>query len=271
LKQLFAFQLNAQILIKTRYPMGKKILISTLDRRRFLQGTLAASAILAFDHAGFPATPRPGQEMTAGGERPPFKLPPLPYAQDALEPYISGRTLEFHHGKHHQAYVNNTNNLVKDTDMASLTLEEIIKKTSGSAEKAGLFNNAAQVWNHSFYWKSMKPGGGGAPDGKLAEQIQTAFGSIESFKKEFATAAGTQFGSGWAWLVLDGPSLKVVKTGNADTPIAHGQTPVITIDVWEHAYYLDYQNRRPDYVAAFLDHLANWEFAAENLARAKAA
>jgi Fe-Mn family superoxide dismutase len=251
--------------------MENKSTLSTLDRRRFLKGSLVAPALLAMDYAGFHAVPLPGQASTADAEKPPFKLPALPYAQDALAPYISARTLEFHYGKHHQAYVTNTNNMVDKTDLASATLEEIVKKTAGNAEKLGLFNNAAQVWNHSFYWKCMQPGGGGAPSETLAREIQTAFGSIESFRKELTTAAMTQFGSGWAWLVLDGASLKVVKTGNADTPLAHGQTPLITIDVWEHAYYLDYQNRRADYVAAFLDHLANWEFAAANLAKAKGA
>ena len=251
--------------------MENKSMVSTLDRRRFLKGAVVAPALLAMDHAGFQAVPLAGQDSTAEAEKPPFKLPPLPYPQDALAPHISARTLEFHYGKHHQAYVNNTNNLVDKTDLASATLEEIVKKTAGNAEKMALFNNAAQIWNHTFYWKSMKPGGGGAPSGMLAKEIQTAFGSMESFRKELTTAATTQFGSGWAWLVLDGASLKVVKTGNADTPLAHAQVPLITIDVWEHAYYLDYQNRRADYVTAFLDHLANWDFAAANLARVKGA
>jgi len=251
--------------------MEKKSTASTLDRRRFLKGGLVAPALLAMDYAGFHAVPLAGQASTADAERPPFKLPALPYAQDALAPYISARTLEFHYGKHHQAYITNTNNMVDKTDFAADTLEEIVKKTAGNTEKMGLFNNAAQAWNHTFYWRSMKSGGGGAPSAKLAQEIQTVFGSIESFRKELTTAATTQFGSGWAWLVLDGGALKVVKTGNADTPLAHGQTPLITIDVWEHAYYLDYQNRRADYVTAFLDHLANWEFAAANLAKVKGA
>ncbi len=249
--------------------MEKNSAVSTLDRRRFLKAGLAVPTLLAIDYAGLQTVSLAGQASTADTEKPPFKLPPLPYAQDALEPYISARTLEFHYGKHHQAYVNNVNNLVDKTDLASATLEEIVKKTAGNAERMGIFNNAAQVWNHTFYWKSLKPGGGGAPTGTLAQGIQAAFGSIENFRKELTTAATTQFGSGWAWLVLDGTALKVVKTGNADTPLAHGQIPLITIDVWEHAYYLDYQNRRPDYVTAFLDHLANWDFAAANLAKAK--
>jgi len=194
-----------------------------------------------------------------------FELPALPYVQNALEPYISAQTLDFHHGKHHNAYVVNLNNLIKDTPLASAPLQQIIRETAGDAARAGIFNNAAQVWNHTFYWNAMKPGGGGAPTGKLAAAIDQSFGSYAAFREQFKTAALTQFGSGWAWLVANGGPLKIVKTGNADTPIAHGQTPLITCDVWEHAYYLDYQNRRPDYVDAFLDHLVNWEFAALNL------
>lgn len=194
-----------------------------------------------------------------------FELPALPYANSALEPHISAKTLDFHHGKHHNAYVVNLNNLIKDTPLASAPLERIIRETAGDAAKAGIFNNAAQVWNHTFYWKGMKPKGGNAPTGKMAARIDEAFGGYTAFREQFKTAAVTQFGSGWAWLVLDGGSLKIVKTGNADTPIAHGQTPLITCDVWEHAYYLDYQNRRPDYVDTFLDHLVNWDFAAANL------
>ncbi len=251
--------------------MESKSTFPNLDRRKFLKAGMVAPALLAMDHAGLHAVPLAAQASTAGAEKAPFKLPTLAYAQDALAPYISARTLEFHYGKHHQAYITNTNNMVDKTDLASATLEEIVKKTAGNAERVGLFNNAAQVWNHTFYWNSMKPGGGGAPAGMLAQEIQAAFGSIESFRKELTTAAMTQFGSGWAWLVLDGGSLKVIKTGNADTPLAHGQIPLITLDVWEHAYYLDFQNRRADYVAAFLDHLANWEFAAANLAKAKGA
>ncbi len=194
-----------------------------------------------------------------------FELPTLPYADNALEPHITAHTLGFHHGKHHNAYVANLNNLVKDTDLGPKSLEDIVSETSGEADKAVIFNNAAQVWNHTFYWNSMKPGGGGAPSGKLAETIDSAFGSLDAFKEQFKAAAVGQFGSGWAWLVVDGGALKIVKTANADTPIAHGQTPLVTCDVWEHAYYLDFQNRRPDYVQAFLDHLVNWDFAARNL------
>ena len=193
-----------------------------------------------------------------------FELPDLPYAKDALEPHISAETLDYHHGKHHAAYVTNLNNMVPGTEFEGKSLEEIVK----SAPAGGIFNNAAQVWNHTFYWHSMKPGGGGAPSGDLAAKIDAAFGSLDGFKDQFKTAAATQFGSGWAWLVAEGGALKITKTGNADTPLVHGQTPLLTCDVWEHAYYLDYQNRRPDYVQTFLDHLVNWDFAAANLAGA---
>lgn len=194
-----------------------------------------------------------------------FALPELPYAKDALEPHISTKTLEFHHGKHHNAYVTNLNKLLENSDLAGKSLEEVIMASAGDASKAGIFNNAAQVWNHSFYWHSMKPGGGGAPSGKIAGKITADFGSFEKFAEEFKNAGATQFGSGWAWLVLDGGKLKVTKTPNADLPMAHGQKAILTMDVWEHAYYLDYQNRRPDYVGTFLDKLVNWDFASANL------
>lgn len=197
-----------------------------------------------------------------------FELPALPYAQDALEPHISANTLSFHHGKHHNTYVTNLNNLVKDTDLAGKSLEDIVVAVAGDAAKAGVFNNAAQVWNHTFYWHSMSPNGGGKPTGAIAAKIDADFGSYDKFVEEFKAAATTQFGSGWAWLVLDGGKLKVTKTANADSPIAHGQKPLLTIDVWEHAYYLDFQNRRPDYIATFLDSLVNWDFANKNLAAA---
>ncbi len=198
-----------------------------------------------------------------------IELPPLPYDAKALEPHISANTLSFHHGKHHAAYVNNYNNLTKDTPYASKSLEEVVKEVAGDAAKVGIFNNGAQVWNHSFFWNCLKHDGGGKPSGALAAKIDADIGGFDKFVEEFKTAATTQFGSGWAWLVLDGGKLKVTKTANADTPLAHGQTALFTVDVWEHAYYLDYQNRRPDFVAAVLQHLANWEFAAQNLAKAK--
>ena len=196
-----------------------------------------------------------------------FELPALPYAPTALEPHMSAKTFEFHHGKHHNTYVVNLNNLVKDSPLAALSLEEVIQD-SWKSGNTGVFNNAAQVWNHTFFWNCMTPNGGGAPTGTLAEKITAAFGSLEAFKEQFKQAAVTQFGSGWAWLVVDGEALKIVKTPNAETPLVHGQTPLLTVDVWEHAYYLDYQNRRPDFVQTFLDHLVNWDFVAENLAKA---
>lgn len=194
-----------------------------------------------------------------------LELPALPYDSKALEPYISANTLSFHHGKHHATYVTNYNNLTKDTPFASKALEDVIKEVAGDTSKIGLFNNAAQVWNHTFFWHCLKQGGGGKPTGALAAKIDADFGSFEKFVEEFKAAAATQFGSGWAWLVLDGGKLKVTKTANADTPLAHGQTALFTVDVWEHAYYLDYQNRRPDFVSAVLEHLANWDFVAQNL------
>jgi Fe-Mn family superoxide dismutase len=194
-----------------------------------------------------------------------FELPDLPFASDALEPHISANTLGFHHGKHHAAYVANLNNLIKDTDLAGNPLEEIIMAVAGDAQKAGIFNNAAQVWNHTFYWNSMKPGGGGAPTGAIADKITQDFGSYDEFAAQFKNAGITQFGSGWTWLVLDGGKLKITKTANADLPMAHGQKAILTADVWEHAYYLDFQNRRPDYLDVFLDNLVNWDFANANL------
>jgi len=197
-----------------------------------------------------------------------IELPPLPYAQDALAPVISAETMSFHYGKHHKAYVDNLNKLVAGTDLADTPLEKLIGAVAGRADKAGVFNNAAQIWNHTFFWNSLKPNGGGAPTGAVATAIDASFGGVENFKKEFSNAAMTQFGSGWAWLVADKGRLRVAKTGNADTPLTQGITPILTIDVWEHAYYLDYQNRRADFVAAVIDKLLNWEFANANLARA---
>jgi Fe-Mn family superoxide dismutase len=197
----------------------------------------------------------------------PFELPPLPYGKEALQPHISATTLDFHHGKHHNAYVVNLNNLTKDTPLASQSLEDVIKGSAGDATKAGIFNNAAQVWNHTFYWHCMRPGGGGAPTGEIASAIDRAFGSFDKFKEEFKNACVTQFGSGWGWLVRENGSLKIVKTANADLPMVHGKTALLTCDVWEHAYYLDYQNRRPDYVQTFLDQLVNWDFVNSNLTR----
>jgi len=189
-----------------------------------------------------------------------IELPALPYAKDALVPHISAETIEYHYGKHHQTYVTNTNNLIANTADANKSLEEIVKTAQG-----GLFNNAAQVWNHSFYWRSLKPQGGGQPTGAIATAINDSFGGYDAFRKEFAQAATTQFGSGWAWLVSESGKLKIVKTPNAETPLTSAAKPILTIDVWEHAYYIDYRNARPKYIDTYLDHLVNWDFANANL------
>ncbi len=198
-------------------------------------------------------------------------LPQLPYAYDALEPHISRRTLEIHHGKHHRAYVEKVKELAKPLRLADQPLELIIRQTAGRDEHRALFNNAAQAWNHAFYWRSLRPGGGGEPVGEIAGRVKTDLGGYGAFVEQFAAAATGQFGSGWAWLVLDGDKLKVTNTSNADTPLAHGQIPLLTLDVWEHAYYLDFQNRRADYVAAAIGHLISWDFANRNLGRRTAA
>ncbi|MDA8137597.1 MAG: superoxide dismutase [Desulfobacteraceae bacterium] len=194
----------------------------------------------------------------------PHTLPPLPYAQNALAPIISANTIGFHFGKHHQGYVDNLNRLVAGTEYCDLSLEKTISVTAGRADKTAIFNNAAQIWNHTFYWKSMRANGGGEPPAALKQKMEAAFGGVEECKKEIAGAAVAQFGSGWAWLVLDGDTLKVVKSANAELPFTTGLKPLLAIDVWEHAYYLDYQNRRADYVNAVLDKLINWEFALQN-------
>ncbi len=226
------------------------------SRRTFLK---VSGAVLATAAVGAP----PRASAAA-----PIALPPLPYPENALEPVISAKTIGFHYGKHHNGYVVNTNNLIAGTELADMALEKIVAATAGKANKAAIFNNAAQVWNHTFYWKSLAPKGGGKPPAGLAQRIEASFGSVDACVKELSTAAVTQFASGWAWLVKEGDQLRVVKTPNAETPLTRGMKPLLTIDVWEHAYYLDYQNRRADYVAAVLDRLINWEFAAENLARA---
>ncbi len=195
------------------------------------------------------------------------QLPNLPYAETALEPHYSAKTIGFHYGKHHKAYVDNLNKLTPGTPLDGKSLEEIIAASAGDASRVGVFNNAAQVWNHTFFWNCMKPSGGGRPKGELAQRIDQAFGSYEKFAEQFKATAVGRFGSGWGWLVLDGGTLKIVSTANADTPMASKQTALLTVDVWEHAYYLDYQNRRPDFVQAFLDHLVNWDFVAGNLAK----
>jgi Fe-Mn family superoxide dismutase len=197
----------------------------------------------------------------------PFELPRLPYDVAALEPYLTRENMELHHDKHHQAYVTNLNKFVEQGKVdGSKSLEEIIVSADGP-----VFNNAAQVWNHTFFWNCMKPGGGGRPDGELAGAIEKDFGSFDQFKQQFADAAVSQFGSGWAWLVLDGGKLKVMKTANADLPMKHGQIALLTCDVWEHAYYPTYKNARAKYVENFLNNLVNWSFVASNLSKAKTA
>lgn len=228
-------------------------LTGKITRRQALLGT--AGVLFAASATG----PRPAR---AAGQW----LPPLPYPLDALEPVISARTLEFHYGKHHQGYAANLERLVAGTPMADLRLEEIVTRSARDPGQSGIFNNAAQVWNHTFFWKSLKPGGCAMP-ADLAPVVNRSFGSLEGLKKELAQAASSQFGSGWAWLVREGDRLKVTKTANAHTPLEDGLTPLVTIDVWEHAYYLDYQNRRADYAAAVMDKLMNWEFALENFRR----
>jgi superoxide dismutase, Fe-Mn family len=197
----------------------------------------------------------------------PISLPPLPYDQGALAPVISANTLTFHYGKHHKTYVETLNKLIVGTEFADMPLESIIRATARQADHTAIFNNAAQAWNHTFYWKSLKAKGGGEPPAVLKTLMQDSFGGVDQCKKELSKAAVGQFGSGWAWLVLDGEKLKILKTADADTPLTDGPKPLLTVDVWEHAYYLDYQNRRVDYVNALLDKLANWEFAAENLGK----
>jgi Fe-Mn family superoxide dismutase len=198
-----------------------------------------------------------------------FTLPPLPYAEDALEPYLSAKTLQFHHGKHHKAYVDTLNKLVEEHGLKDQSLERLIQATYRDESKMAVFNNAAQVWNHNFFWRCMTKNGGGEPGGELAKAIKHDFGGFDRFAEEFEAAATGQFGSGWAWLVFDAGRLKVIKTPNAVDPVAAGQTALLTCDVWEHAYYLDYQNRRPDFVKAFVDNLINWDFVAENFAKAQ--
>ena len=227
---------------------------TALNRRDFLIASAGTAA--AFAMSGFP-----GSAHAAGT----IVLPALPYAENALEPVITANMIGFHYGKHHKGYVDNLNKLIAGTEYADLPLEKIITSVSGLLDKTAIFNNAAQIWNHTFYWNSMTPKGGGEPPAALKQRIDASFGSVDACKKELAGAAVSQFGSGWAWLVLDGDKLKVVKTSNADTPLTMGVKPLLTVDVWEHAYYLEYQNRRADYVNAVLDKLINWQFAAQNI------
>ena len=225
--------------------------VSSVTRREFLTAAAAAACAAA-----------------AGGVRAasaPIVLPPLPYADNALAPVISANTIGFHYGRHHRGYLDNLNKLIGGTAFADMPLEKIVAATAGKADQTAIFNNAAQTWNHTFYWQSLRPGGGGEPPAALKQRIEAAFGSVDACRKELSAAAVGQFASGWAWLVADQGNLKVTKTGNADTPLTTGLKPLLTIDVWEHAYYLDYQNRRADYVNAVIDKLLNWEFAAKIL------
>lgn len=227
---------------------------------------LAVSGVGAAPAVPVPVPPVPAAPVPAKGA---FQLPALPYAENALEPVISAKTIGFHYGKHHKGYLDALNKLIAVSELESMPLEEIIRVTAKAQDKEGaaIFNNAAQVWNHTFFWSSLKPGGGGKPAGELLARIEKSFGSYDAFRQAFIDAALGQFGSGWVWLVAAQDGLKIVKTSNADTPVAHDQKALVTCDVWEHAYYLDYQNRRKDFVAVFLDSLVNWDFAAEQLAK----
>lgn len=194
-----------------------------------------------------------------------MQLPDLPYPKNALEPHLSARTLEFHHDKHHAAYVNKGNELLQGSGLENESIESIIKKTYGDSSKIGIFNNVAQVWNHTFFWHCMKPGGGGRPSGRIAERIGADFGGFDKFAEELKAAGIAQFGSGWAWLVESDGKLSVMKTPNAENPLHQNKKPLLTVDVWEHAYYLDFQNRRPDFLATFIEKLINWDFVNANL------
>ena len=194
-----------------------------------------------------------------------FELPSLPYANDALAPYMSAETLDFHHGKHHQTYVTNLNNLLKDNELQGASLEDIVVKSSKDTSMAGIFNNAGQHWNHILFWQCMKPNGGGSIPSELEARLNSDFGSVDQFKEAFVQAGTTQFGSGWAWLAIDNGKLVVTKSANASNPIVDGMKPILGCDVWEHSYYIDYRNKRPDYLKAFLDSLVNWEFVASQL------
>jgi Fe-Mn family superoxide dismutase len=229
-----------------------------MKRREFLSWTVKAGAVLML-----PAI-WTGCKGGNGGSA--VALPDLPYPANALEPYISEKTIGFHYGKHHKGYVDKVNRLTKGTRFAGISLEEMIIESSGKEGAKAVFNNAAQVFNHTFYWNSMSPDGGGEPTGAVSEKMKASFGSVDKFKNEFVSAATGQFGSGWAWLVQRDEAFEIVATANADTPIAHGLKPLMVIDVWEHAYYLDYQNKRKEYVEACLEHLVNWAFVEENVA-----
>jgi superoxide dismutase, Fe-Mn family len=238
---------------------------NTISRRDFVKGSLAAVGTMVVSESTIAQERSSPMVQTQSGS---FVLPALPYEQKALEPVISANTLSFHYGKHHQAYLNKLNELVTGTELAKLPLEEVITKTAGQPDKAGIFNNAAQVWNHTFYWNSLSPKGGGKPSGKIGKKIEADLGSYDNFVKQFSEAGMTQFGSGWAWLVEDGGVLKIIKTPNAENPMSQKKgTAILVLDIWEHAYYLDYQNRRNDYLKTVIEKLLNWEFAEKNLTR----
>ncbi len=244
--------------------------IDRLSRRQLVQGaaalTLGAGIVRV---AGACAAPQPEGTLVPRGADGPFELPPLPYPENALDPVITPLTISFHYAKHHKGYLDNLNRMVAGTPHAEASLEEVIRASGADPAQKGLFNNAAQVWNHTFYWNSLTPDGGGKPEGELAKRIERDFGSFEQFSAEFARVSTTQFASGWGWLVEDGAGkLSVMSTGNADLPLMHGKRALLTIDVWEHAYYLDHQNRRADYVRLLIEKLANWRFAAANLSKA---
>jgi Fe-Mn family superoxide dismutase len=223
----------------------------------------AAGMSVASAAASAQSAQAPAQAPAPAG---PLELPPLPWPDNALAPHLSQETIQLHYGKHHEAYVDNANRIIARGEFGGRTLEEIVRTSAGRPDMRAIFNNAAQAWNHTFYWQSLSPKGGGQPSGKLLDRIKSDFGDFAKFKSDLAQAAVSQFGSGWAWVVLEDGKLKVVQTANADTPLANrAQKPLLTIDVWEHAYYVDYRNRRPDYVTAVLDKLVNWEFAAQNL------
>ena len=233
-----------------------KTIDDAVGRRAFLEtATLGAAALVA----GAPAVLRGAA---------PFALPPLPWAESALEPVISAKTISFHYGKHHRGYLDKLNELLAGSSLAGQDLPALVRATAGKPEHTAVFNNAAQVWNHTFYWSSLAPKGGGAPSGGLARRIESDLGGLDACLQALKAAALGQFGSGWAWLILDAGKLRVTKTGNAETPLTTAATPLLTIDVWEHAYYLDFQNRRGDCVAELLGRLLNWEFAAANLEKA---
>jgi Fe-Mn family superoxide dismutase len=230
----------------------------TLDRRTLLGATAAAGAWLCL-------APRGGLAPVFA-DADPFVLPPLPYDRTALQPVVSSNTLDYHHGKHHAAYVKNLNDLVKGKPYAAMKLEEVVKASAGKADETAIFNNAAQTWNHTFYWNSMRAGGGGKPTGRMLQKIDASFGDYAKFREAFVKAATGRFGSGWAWLVAAGDKLEIVTTSNADTPLTQeGKKPLLTVDVWEHAYYLDWMNKRKEFVEATLDKLLNWDFADKNL------